>query len=275
MHKLFLLVIEGLFFCHGCTSLPEAEKTEFIAVNNGCFKAVLLNPEMIENDKMFGCRFIRAGWIKELYLKGTDTSIFRPNSVFKNHPTFGYTHEILPQLDLKLCKDRIHAERLNIGVGIVKQNIKNRFKIEPIKIFPWQTVVRKENEKTVIESRQITEDCNGYSYIMTVRTIFTKDSPVIEFEQMLENTGSKDLFGTAYVHPFFNAVNGLKNCWCILPHRTNTKMGDRKFADTLPMPVSKLPELVQYEKDELATRDNWVAAGNFLGKNCRVYIYSD
>ncbi|MBN4060906.1 hypothetical protein JYU15_00565 [bacterium AH-315-I18] len=234
-----------------------------------------LNPDEADQDPAYGWRFIRAGWIKELYLKGETTSIFRPHTVFPAHPTFGYTHEMVPALDLKQYDDATHAKRLNIGVGVIKQDLKRRFKAEPLILFPWETKVTKVANKTILSSEQISGDHHGYAYKLVIKTIITDESPVIEYQQTLENTGTRDIPVSAYVHPFFNAVNGFDHCWYILPKLTQTIVDGQPFANLLPFPASKTPGLIERLQADIPPRGNWVAAGNFFGQNNSVRISSD
>lgn len=267
-----------LFLFCGCTSLSSGTRnndSSELVIDTGCFKAVMLNPETANDNTTYGCRFMRAGWIKELYGRGQDTSMVRPHTVFPKHPTFGYTHEIVPALNLKMCDDGIHAERLNVGVGIIKQHLKNRFKAEPLDIFPWITRVQTEAGRTVVESEQRARNCGRYAYSMMVRTVFVDNSPVIEFEQILENTGALAISGSAYVHPFLNAPNGFDGCWYILPHRGDTIVNGRAFVDVLPKQVSGSPGMFAYEGQALPAGETWVAAGNFFGRNNSLYLYSD
>ncbi len=252
--------------------LLEGKQNELI-VDNGYFKAVMLNPDELGENPEYGCRFIRAGWIRELYFKGETTSVFRPHTIFPNHPTFGYTHEIVPALDLKMSDDGMNSERMNIGVGIIRQNLKDLYRADPVKLFPWKTIVENDAGKTVIKSEQVSENWGGYAYKLIFKTVFKDNSPLIEFEQILENTGTRDISVTAYVHPFFNAVDGFDGCWYILPHRTGITVNGRALVDVLPQKFSSTSAKVSYQGSDISADDNWVAAG--WGKNNRICIYSD
>ncbi len=264
----------GLHFA----SASEVEQTDStFQIDNGCFKVVMLRPDKTDQNPAYGWRFIRAGWIKELYLQGDEVSVFRPHTVFPKHPTFGYTHEMVPALDLELYEDGVNAKRLNIGVGIIKQDLKRRFKAEPLTLFPWKTQVTKKANQTVISSEQVSGNHDGYAYKLVIKTIITDQSPVIEYEQTIQNTGTREISVSAYVHPFFNAVNGLDDCWYVLPQLTQTRVAGEPLANLLPFSAStaNTPGTFERTQAEIPHGENWVAAGNFFGQNNSVRISSD
>lgn len=145
-HKILLSVsmAVSIFYLSGCRSNQLRDKDIF-TIKNKHFSVTFIKPDNTNADSKLGCRFVRAGWIQELRMREDENSIFHTESLFKHHPAFGYTHEIYPTLDL----GKNNNERLNVGVGIVKQDINKPYKSKALKIFPWHTVISREKGKLI------------------------------------------------------------------------------------------------------------------------------
>lgn len=168
-----------------------------ITVRNTHISVRLANPAATDPGGIFGCRFLRAGWITALYPQGSSENLFHPDSVSRYHKAFGCALEILPPL--KLAPGR----QLKPGIGIVEPHPVSRFQAKPVELFPWQTTVTESSGQTILTARQNSGNHNGYAYELTVTVRIPANVPEIVWQLDLHNTGTRELDLLSYLHPFF------------------------------------------------------------------------
>ncbi len=270
-------ILSGILFlilCTGCLS-PHSQ-WQGTWIDNGCLKIFFIDPEASHHESRLGYRFVRAGWIGALYPAGTDESIFREDTLFKQYATFGFTQEFLPALQLGETSDEI-SEQLQIGVGIVEHSSKaRRFDVKLRKMFPWKYSQFRYDNEHVLLAHQTSEDCAGYSYHLTVKIRIPDNIPIIILEQTLKNQGQRQIDVLANAHPFFNISDKLQNYWYLMPKTQN----EHNF---MPPENSVLPKLAFAPtnnnhillKSQIPQGYDWVAAGNFTEDKYQVIIASD
>lgn len=221
-----------------------------ITVDNGCLRVEFADPA-----GALGCRFLRAGWITGLYPAEGRDSVFHLRSIFDFHVAFGCPQEIVPELELE------PGRALKLGVGVVVPNPKDSALAEPVELLPWHTGFRREPGKTRLTARQSCPDRAGYAYELTVTVTVEDDSPVIVYEQVLENTGRRRIKAEAYLHPFFRTPGGFASAWFRLPGR------ERQPVAAAPHQAESVcrPERGPYQ----------VSAGGLTERNCTVTIAAD
>ena len=203
---LFAELLGVVLFCgFGCGMVSSCPFT----VDNGCFRVEFSDPESSE----LGCRFLRAGWIRSLCPAGSPESLFRTETLFSYHPSFGYASEITPELDLG------GSRALQIGVGIIERHQLNRFRNRPIEIFPWRIHREKRENLTVFRALQSSGEHAGYRYALNVEISIPDYKPEIRWLWRLENTGTLPLEGSVYAHPFFAGRADCAGSWYAFPGR--------------------------------------------------------
>lgn len=189
-----------------------AAEPAVVAVENGRFRAELVDPGVPADVRATGCRFLRAGWLQSLRLNGGTRDVFKCRTVHPRLPAFGFAFEFFPVPELAVDAQG-YVTRLNFGVGIVRQEPGKRFETAPVELFPWRSSVERTDGGLTLTAVQRSPDYDGYIYELTVKTAIAKDSSTVTFELELRNVGRKRIESELYAHPFFDVPAGFETGW--------------------------------------------------------------
>lgn len=207
-----------------------AAEPAVVAVENGRFRAELVDPGVPPDVRATGCRFLRAGWLRSLRLNGTARDVFKCRTVHPRLPAFGFAFEFFPVPELAVDA-RGYVTRLNFGVGIVRQEPGKRFETAPVELFPWRSLVERTDGGLTLTAVQRSREYGGYAYELTVKTAIAKDSSMVAFELELCNTGRRRIESELYAHPFFDAPAGFETGWY-------------RVGDSVPAPLAGPPAVL-------------------------------
>lgn len=221
MKILRLLLPAVLLALSGCGATEPA----VVVMENGRFRAELVDPGVPADVRATGCRFIRAGWLRSLRLDGEARDVFKDRTVHPRLPAFGFAFEFFPVPELAVDPQG-YVTRLNFGVGLVRQEPGKRFETVPVEFFPWQSSVERTAEGLTLTASQRSREYDGYAYELTVKIAVAKKSDTIGFELELHNTGRKRIESELYAHPFFDASSGFASGWYCIGNSTPKPLTD-------------------------------------------------
>lgn len=198
----------------GCRAPGEPE---LLTHDTGPFRVELIDPAAPADVRTTGCRFLRGGWLRGVYPRGSERSILRTRSVHPRLPAFGFPFEFYPTPELASGEAPGHSTRLQLGVGIVREKGEGRFETVPVELFPWRSSKENAGTETRFTFRQESGIHAGYAYELTVCVTLEQGGDFVGFELELANTGAKPIESELYAHPFFEAVPGFGEGWFRLP----------------------------------------------------------
>lgn len=208
----------GILLCSGCRSTPPDPPPPVSQwFDTGTFRVEVVDASQPRDVRSTGCRFLLGGWIRSLVPQGAETSILRARSIHPRLPAYGCPFEFYPTLELERGELPRHSTRLQIGVGIVRENGRGRFGTVPVEFFPWQSAVENSGGVTRLSWRQNSGDRAGYAYELAVTLTLRQGSSSVEHEITLANTGSRRIETELYAHPFFDIAPGFNESWFQLP----------------------------------------------------------
>ena len=175
-------------------STKQFPSPDTVSIDNGKYKVELVLPETALNDKILGCRFIKAGWMTSLTIQNKDKSVelFKTDSLWPNYASFGCPQEFTPAIPLS--SDGSYVEALRVGAGVVRYKPNDPLHAEIVERFAWQTTFKPNGDGLAIINSQSTGVkgiLNGYGYNFSHEIVIKHNSPSILLRQKLENTGSK------------------------------------------------------------------------------------
>ena len=246
MFRLFIIITFYTAFSGVAAMNLNSSKKE-IVLENQYLRITMINPE---ND--YGCRFNKGGWIKNIILKDKNEKLFIENSIFPDHPAFGFTEEYIPSVELEK-KQKDKSVHFKLGVGKVIRG-KSIYKDKPLQLFPWKTKVNCPESVTFAQNA-----VNSKAYDYKLKKKVHLSGAMLHISNHLTNTGNENLSAELYLHPFFKLENDPKALWFEIPVEKSRKA----------VPVTTVIK----GQDELFTEDttdkgvHWVAAGNYLTKS--------
>ena len=210
----------GILLFSGCRSTqPDPPPPVSQWFDTGTFRVEVVDASQPRDVRSTGCRFLLGGWIRSLVPQGAETSILRARSIHPRLPAYGCPFEFYPTLELERGELPRHSTRLQIGVGIVRENGRGRFGTVPVEFFPWQSAVENSGGVTRLSWRQNSGDRAGYAYELAVTLTLRQGSSSVEHEITLANTGSRRIETELYAHPFFDIAPECSASWFELPGR--------------------------------------------------------
>lgn len=239
---------------------PEAAS---LTLENDRLRLELVDASEHANVRTTGLRFLRAGWLKRLRVKGTDQEFFRSRTVHPRLPAFGMPFEFFPGPEFSTDPETGGIIRLQYGVGVIEQEAGNRFEAVPVRLFSWRCSLRNDNGNITLTARQISGKWFGYAYELVVRVILEKQSNSVIYEFDMRNVGEQTIRTEFYAHPFFASADGF------FPSRF------RFPGDSASRCVAETPGDLEISGSHLPDGANWAAAGNFTGNGESVVIRTD
>ena len=226
----------------GCRNTPQEPPPPPASqwFDTGTFRVEVVDASLPRDVRSTGNRFLLAGWLRSLIPQGAEESVLRTRSIHPRLPAYGCPFEFYPTLELEPGERPGHSSRLQIGVGVVRENGRGRFETVPVEFFPWQTAVERTGDTTRLVYRQNSGTRAGYAYELTVTLTLRQGSNTVEHEITLANTGSRRIETELYAHPFFDIAPECNAGWFELPGRARMNVLIAPWEFDSPGPGSRI-----------------------------------
>ncbi len=182
----------------GCRARPSCELME-----TDRFQIEFIDPLAPDDMKLTGDRFLRGGWIRSLRHRENGAELLLSESYHRRLPNFGFPFEFYPTLELEASESQSGPDRLQIGVGIVREKGEGRFETVPVEFFRWRSRVEKDGEQYRWVCSQSSGIQSEFGYELTVKVALERGSDIVGFEIELVNVGERVLQTELIGHPFF------------------------------------------------------------------------
>ncbi|MBR0459199.1 MAG: hypothetical protein IJJ26_08165 [Victivallales bacterium] len=211
-------------------------------VKGKTYTAELVIPE--HTGALHRTRFVLAGWVERMHFRQRNQNVFCRGEIFpygrrSKQLVYGCATEFMPSLVLQEPAKRRRFERaLKVGVGVIEQRRNYKPDCKKVTLFPWTI----EHDGDRIIYRQVCPPVEGYAYRLTVTVTTSPQSSAIDEQFLLENTGTRDLTCSQFVHPF---LPHSEKSFYLLPRLRD---GVPDFTPT-PVPQKNSPEVDILSKD--------------------------
>ena len=232
-----------------CYTVFAAPATEIID-NGRVSYEVLQIPVSSQQYAALGCRFLPAGWLRQI-TDNTDAHAYLRSQSIYDHPllTFGLASEFYPPIPLTPDAENCIPRMLVPGIGIL-HNLKGRdpsFDTLPERLsnlpellFPWQVEYTKNAEEQRIKYIQHANAPEA-AYDLEVLLRFPNNANTLHLQYRLKNHHTTPIVTSFYLHPFIPQSGEIQNCWYRLSKDT-TKT---------PLPTQYCEQVVYPQPDAL------------------------
>lgn len=250
--------------CLGCGGRPSSPLPTLL-LDNGRLLLEFVDPSSPQDPAQTGCRFLHAGWLRGVTVKGRGGNFLKRDSIHHRIPLFGLPFEFHPGPHFDIDPEDGEVTCLQYGVGIVRHEAGNRFEARPLRLFPWSCALdRRPDGGFVIAARQQSGRCNGYAYELELRISASWRSNALVYDFAMRNVGEKAIDTEVYAHPFLDAAGGFGDAWFRMP------------GDTARRRVRDFPGETQFTPAGQADDDAWrVETGDFGTAGGRMAICGD